>query len=102
MIGANLKSFVTAHDKTDFKGITVLKETNITGTTFFPFIASFIEAEKFGTTKKRLQLQRKKKLTFWRDSPPPLPKSWFQLLPASRQAQNERRQIRQLLHSINA
>jgi hypothetical protein len=48
MVGADLMSFVTTHQQTNFLGFLVLKELDITDTTFLPFLQALVITEKLG------------------------------------------------------
>lgn len=48
MIGTDFQGLIATHDEANLEGFAMLKETNVTGSAFFPFIIRLIEAEKLG------------------------------------------------------
>lgn len=62
MVGADLVSFVATHQQTNFLGFLVLKELDITDTTFLPFLQALVITEKLGAPVKEGREKEEEKL----------------------------------------
>ena len=57
MVGADLEGLVPAHDEASLMVLLVLKQPDITSTTFLPLLTLAVELEQLGAHLKHLLLQ---------------------------------------------